>query len=82
MLQKSSSIRLAQLLTQTVGFLLAGAGFIYVLENQGDPHHNYTNARDTQTPLCAAMFIKTEKCLNSHCRVQCWMCVTPGRPEK
>ena len=53
LLQKSSSIRLAQLLTQVVGFLLAGAGFIYVLENQGDPHHNYINARNIQTQLCA-----------------------------
>ena len=45
LLQKSSSIRLAQLSSKIVGFLLAFAGFVYVLENQGDPHHNYTNAR-------------------------------------
>ena len=54
LLQKSSSIRLAQLLTQVVGFLLAGSGIIYVMENQGDFYHNYSNARDTQTELFSA----------------------------
>ena len=29
-----------------VGFLLWGAGLIYVLENQGDPFHGYENARE------------------------------------
>ena len=45
LLQKSSSIRLAQLTSKILGFLLAFAGLVYVLENQGDFHHDYTNAR-------------------------------------
>ena len=34
-----------QLISQIVGFLLWAAGFIYLLENQGDPFHHYENAR-------------------------------------
>ena len=45
LLQKSSSIRLAQLATKIIGILLAGAGIVYLLENQGDPFHDYRNAR-------------------------------------
>ena len=34
-----------QLISQIIGFLLWAAGFIYLLENQGDPFHDYENAR-------------------------------------
>ena len=45
LLQKSTSIRLAQLSSKIFGFFLAAAGLVYLLENQGDPHHDYSNAR-------------------------------------
>ena len=46
MLDNSSSIRLTQLVSFIIGFLFWSAGFIYLLENQGDPFHNYENARE------------------------------------
>lgn len=45
-LDNSSSIRLTQLVSLMVGFVFWSAGFIYLLENQGDPFHNYSNARE------------------------------------
>ena len=40
-----SKVFLLQLISQIIGFLLWAAGFIYLLENQGDPFHHYENAR-------------------------------------
>ena len=34
------------MISQILGFLFWGAGFIYLLENQGDPFHDYENARE------------------------------------
>ena len=35
-----------QLVSLFIGFICWSAGFVYLLENQGDPFHNHTNARD------------------------------------
>ena len=43
-LTNSNSIRLSQLLSYFLGFLCWAAGFMYLVENQGDPFHNYENA--------------------------------------
>lgn len=45
LLHNSTQIRVAQLLSQIVGFLFWSTGAIYLLENQGDPFHEYENAR-------------------------------------
>ena len=35
-----------QLLSYILGFICWAGGFLYLLENQGDPFHDYENARD------------------------------------
>ena len=45
-LNNSTSIRLTQLIAQIIGFFFWSAGFIYLLENQGDFFHDYENAVD------------------------------------
>ena len=40
---------LSQLLSNMVGVILFFAGLMFLIENSGDPFHNYTNAREPGT---------------------------------
>ena len=42
----SSLAMIFQLISQIFAFMFWSGGFIYLFENQGDPFHDYTNARD------------------------------------
>nr|AWJ68271.1 putative large conductance calcium-activated potassium channel BKKCa 1 [Hirudo verbana] len=44
-LKTSNSIRLCQLVSTLVSVWFTGAGFVHLVENSGDPFHNFTNSK-------------------------------------
>ena len=49
--------RYFQLISNIIAFFCWSAGFIYLLENQGDPFHDYENAREKGEFRFEACFI-------------------------